>query len=173
MSFQYFPFCNPFIFSLLLLNIAEQYEGSAADTVHQCSSMSVPPPAPPLTCCQCVWCVFVWRCFDRLCLCVWAVLAGRWACPVQSWWRAKCSLRAGCAFHSAQPPWTPSRQTAAGGTPLSLSVSFSLAYTQRSRILFPHQLFSSLPPSSFLFYHSFPSSFYTLNLCPFFQTDFY
>lgn len=79
---------------------------------------------PPPTCCQCVWCVFVWRCFDCRRLCVWAVLGVRWACPVQSWWRAKCSPRAGCAFHSAQPPWTPSRQTAAGGKPLPFSLFF-------------------------------------------------
>lgn len=51
-------------------------------------------------------------------------------------------------------------------------IRLSLAYTQRSCILFPHQLFSSLPPSSFLFYHSFPPSFYTLNLFPFFRLTF-
>lgn len=76
-----------------------------------------PLPLPPHMF-LCVGSVFVWRCFDRQCLCVWAVLAGRRACLVQSWWRAKCSLWVGCAFHSAQPPWTQSRQTAAGGTPL-------------------------------------------------------
>ncbi len=146
--------------------MAEQDKAPAAATVHCCSAESLPPTHPP--CCQCVWCVFVWRCFDRRCLCVWAVLAGRRACPVQSWWRAKCSLRAGCAFHSAQPPWTPSRQTAAGGTPLPHSFPFSLTYTQRGCILTPHQLFYlPTPPSishfflfsSYLFFYHFSIPF--------------
>lgn len=87
------------------------------------------------TCCQCVWRVFVWRCFDRQCLCVWAVLAGLQVCLVQSWWRAKCSLRVSCAFHSAQPAWTPSRQTAAGGTPLPLLLLLTHIHTE---CLHPH-----------------------------------
>lgn len=129
-------------------------------TAHHCSAVCLLPPFPLTpSCCQCVWCVFVWRCFDRRCLCVWAVLAGRRVCPVQSWWRAKCSLRTGCAFQSAQPPWTLSRQTAAGGTPLPLSFSLSLPHTHREAAASLHiSLFSSLPAIS----ESFLSSFFLL-----------
>lgn len=135
------------VFPPLPVNMAEQDEAPAAGTVALLLCPSLHPP----TCCQCVRRVFVWRCFDRQCLCVWAVLAGRRACPVQSWWRAKCSLRVGCAFHSAQPPWTPSRQTAAGGTPLPLSFSSPLTYTHT------HREPASTPHVSFLFF-KFPSS---------------
>lgn len=115
------------VFPSLPVNIAERDEVQAV--CRHSTLLTVLPSLSPPTCCQCVRRVFVWRCFDRQCLCVWAVPAGRRACPVQSWWRAKCSLRVGCAFHSAQPPWTPSRQTAAGGTPLPLSFASSLTYT--------------------------------------------
>ena len=96
-----------------------------------CFTVCPPPPPPPFHhACSSVSEAFVWRCFDRQGLCVWAVLAGWPACLVQSWWRAKCSLWVGCAFHSAQPPWTASRQTAAGGTPLPPSFPPSIRSTQ-------------------------------------------
>lgn len=143
------------VFPPLPVNMAEQDEAPAAGT----AALLLCPSLHPPTCCRCVRRVFVWRCFDRQCLCVWAVLAGWRACPVQSWWRAKCSLRVGCAFHSAQPPWTPSRQTAAGGAPLPLSFSSPLTYTHTKPASTPHIsiflfFFYSHPPSIAQFFHS-------------------
>lgn len=60
---------------------------SSSSAEHLGSAVPLPLLTPTLTPPHVVSvfrCVFVWCCFDRQCLCVWAVLAGRRACLVQS-----------------------------------------------------------------------------------------
>lgn len=72
------------MYSLGVFCNTEQNDASEACTADLLLLYCMSPlPLPPHMF-QCVGSVFVWRCFDRQGLCVWAVLAGWPACLVQS-----------------------------------------------------------------------------------------